>query len=151
MDSVIELVRIGNVARKLNLSVRRILQYEEEGLVMPHRKTDGGHRLFSEFEINQIRNIKDLIHERGLTVAGIKYLLKMSPCWEVFPCESKEKCQAFKMKAESHCWEIKQSGNGDCACMGDCDRCPVYLVSDYETKPLFKKSPSMVTDLPISN
>ncbi len=145
------LVRIGNVARELNLSVRRILQYEEEGLVMPHKKTDGGHRLFSEFEIHQIRNIKDLIHERGLTLAGIKYLLKMSPCWEVFPCQDKENCKAFKNREEFRCWEIKRNGNGDCFGMGDCERCPVFLTRDYETKPLFRKSPGIVSDLPSSN
>ena len=145
------LVRIGKVSRMLNISVRRILQYEEEGLIIPTQKTTGGHRLYSEYDVHHIKNIMHLIHDRGLTLAGIKYILKMSPCWEIFPCPEKDNCKAFK-KPYSTCWKVRQEKKGECSCMGDCARCPVYLVRNYETKPLFPtKTMANQTDSPNSN
>ena len=131
-------VRIGKVSRELNISVRRILQYEEEGLVKPIQKTDGGHRLYGKHEIQHIRNVMKLIHDRGLTLAGIKYLLRMAPCWKIFPCAEKDKCSAYN-KPELNCWEIKDKDASVCACAGICENCPVYLVRDFEVKPIFNK------------
>ena len=131
------LMRIGAVAKKTNLSVRRILQYEKEGLLLPKEKTDGGHRLYSEQEINHIKNIVNLIHEHGLTLAGIKVLLRMSPCWKIFPCMQRDNCSAYKTP-EFTCWELRQRGNAGCACVGDCERCPIYLVRNHETDNLME-------------
>ena len=137
------LKRIGAVARELNLSVRRILQYEEEGLVFPKEKTSGGHRLYGEHEINHIKNIVHLIHDQGLTLAGIKLLLRMSPCWKIFPCAKKDRCLAF-LKPHYACWELREKQSEECVCTGDCERCPIYLVRDFDVKPLFRKMPAEV-------
>ena len=136
----IMLVRIGVVSRELNISVRRILQYEEEGLLTPSRKTGGGHRLYGEHEIQHIKNIIHLIHDHGLTVSGIKYLLKMSPCWKIFPCNDRDRCTAFR-KPDSSCWKLRQENADECVCVGECERCPIYMSRDFEIEHLFEQYP----------
>jgi DNA-binding transcriptional MerR regulator len=136
------LVRIGKVSRELGVSVRRILQYEEEGLVKPAQKTEGGHRLFDKHDLQHIKNIMHLIHDCGLTLSGIKYLLKMAPCWKVFPCSEKERCTAYKNQ-EVPCWEIRKNCGPECVCTGECERCAVFMVRDFEVKPIFNKFPSI--------
>ncbi|HEX4817334.1 MAG TPA: MerR family transcriptional regulator [Nonomuraea sp.] len=51
------LVRIGEVAERLGLSLRTIRHYEEVGLVVPER-TPGGFRLYSEADIGRLALVK---------------------------------------------------------------------------------------------
>ena len=51
--------KIGEVAEKLNTTVRTIRYYEEEGLLEPDR-TDGGTRLYSEHHIDRLKAILHL-------------------------------------------------------------------------------------------
>ena len=140
------LLRIGEVAREVEMSVKRILEYETEGLIKPIRKNPGSHRLFSEFEIRLIQRIKSLIHERGFTLLSIKHLLNMAPCWVVLDCDSWEICPAYA-NPHQRCWEIKSQSKENFNCMGTCERCPVYLVKDLSVEPLFDKTPQLETCL----
>jgi len=133
-------VKIGKVAREVGLSVKRIQEYEKENLIKPLRKKSSNHRLFSTFEINQIKRIKHLIHDRGFTLTSIKHLLNMAPCWLVLECEHPEICPAYH-NPHKRCWEVKKSLNINFPCMGTCERCPVFLVRNYKSKPLFEKTP----------
>lgn len=134
------LFKVGQVAREVEMSIKRILEYEKEGLIKPLRRESSNHRLFSEFEIRQIKRIKHLIHKRGFTLASIKHLLNMAPCWIVLDCDSWESCPAYSHPNEK-CWKIKKQLEVECKCMGTCERCPVYLVKDFNTEPLFEKTP----------
>ena len=49
-------LKIGEVAELLDITVRTIRYYEEEGLLEPHR-TKGGTRLYSEQHINRLKAI----------------------------------------------------------------------------------------------
>jgi len=51
--------KIGEVAERLNTTVRAIRYYEEEGLLVPHR-TEGGTRLYSEQHIDRLKAILHL-------------------------------------------------------------------------------------------
>lgn len=53
-----ELVRIGQVADRTGLSLRTIRWYEEEGLIVPTARTDGGFRLYSEHDVARLEVIK---------------------------------------------------------------------------------------------
>ncbi|MBW7995619.1 MAG: MerR family transcriptional regulator [Candidatus Glassbacteria bacterium] len=134
------LLRIGKVAREVEMSVKRIIEYEKEGLIKPLRKRSSSHRLFSEFEIRQIKRIRQLIHERGFTLSSIKHVLNMAPCWVVLDCDSWDSCPAYN-NPHQRCWELKNDANEECSCMGTCERCPVYLVKDVQSEPLFEKTP----------
>ena len=53
-----ELVKIGQVAERTGLSLRTIRFYEENGLVIPTARSEGGFRLYSENEVARLEVIK---------------------------------------------------------------------------------------------
>lgn len=52
-----ELVQIGQVAERTGLSLRTIRFYEENGLVVPTARTEGGFRLYSAEDIDRLEVI----------------------------------------------------------------------------------------------
>jgi DNA-binding transcriptional MerR regulator len=52
------LLKIGEVAEQVGLSLRTIRFYEEEGLVLPETRTAGGFRLYSVTAVNRLELIK---------------------------------------------------------------------------------------------
>ena len=132
--------KIGKVAMQVGLSIKRIREYEKEGFIRPVRCESSNQRMYSEFEVGQILQIKKLIHERGMTVEGIKHLLNLAPCWSIFGCDCAEQCAAYKAP-HSRCWEVRRVSSSAMACNGECAVCPVYLTRTAEVRPLFSKTP----------
>lgn len=67
---------IRTVARLTGVDARRIRAWEGQyGLLRPAR-TRGGHRLFSQRDLDLIRRIKRLIDEEGLRLQGVRLLLE---------------------------------------------------------------------------
>lgn len=67
---------IRTVARLTGVDARRIRAWESQyGLLRPAR-TRGGHRLFSQRDLDLIRRIKRLIDEEGLRLQGVRLLLE---------------------------------------------------------------------------
>jgi len=135
--------RIGQVARQVGLTEKRIREYEDEGLINPKRRESSIQRQYDDFDIRRIQQIKALIHERGLTLAGIKALLAVAPCWEIIECDNRNHCPAY-VDPRKKCWTIREELRADIQCMGYCNRCPKYLVRDITVSPLFDKTPSIV-------
>ncbi|HUU29764.1 MAG TPA: MerR family transcriptional regulator [archaeon] len=133
-------LKIGKVSQKVGLSIKRIREYEKEGLIKPMRGETSNQRLYGSFEISRIMQIKQLIHERGLTVTGIKTLLNLAPCWTVFNCKETGICPAYKFPY-NRCWELKERFKEEVACMGECVKCPIYLAIVEKVPPLFEKTP----------
>ena len=52
------LLQIGQVAERTGLSLRTIRWYEEEGLVVPTSRTEGGFRLYSDDDVARLEVIK---------------------------------------------------------------------------------------------
>lgn len=52
--------QIGEVAERVDLSLRTIRYYEEIGLVSPSGRTEGGFRLYTESDIDRLRTVKSL-------------------------------------------------------------------------------------------
>ncbi len=66
---------IRTVAHLAGVDARRIRAWETQyGLLRPAR-TKGGHRLFSQRDVELIRRIKRLIDEEGLRLQGVRSLL----------------------------------------------------------------------------
>lgn len=66
---------IRTVARLTGVDARRIRAWESQyGLIRPAR-TRGGHRLFSQQDVELIKRIKHLIDNEGLRLQGVRLLL----------------------------------------------------------------------------
>lgn len=66
----------GDLARATGNTVRTIRFYEEEGLLMPAVVSDGGHRRYTEADLERLRLITDL-RELGLSLCEIRSILEL--------------------------------------------------------------------------
>jgi DNA-binding transcriptional MerR regulator len=55
-----DLHQIGEVAERVGLSLRTVRYYEEQGLLVPATRTDGGFRLYAEEQIERLALIKQM-------------------------------------------------------------------------------------------
>ena len=129
---------INEVSRRVELSQKRIREYEKGGLIKPEREPRTNNRRYSEYDINQILRVKELIHKHGFTVACLRYFLSSAPCWIVFKCAEKEACTAYN-NPHIPCYDVakKAAGHGG---LKDCNNCPIYLNRDVKTMPLLLKA-----------
>jgi len=88
------LFSIGTAAAMLEIHPRTMRIYEDEGLVKPFRKA--GRRYYSLNDIQWIKCIRYMIHDQGISIAGIKRLLEYAPCWNIVECpiEKRKTCTA---------------------------------------------------------
>jgi DNA-binding transcriptional MerR regulator len=66
-----ELLKVGELARRTGLSVRTLHHYEEMGLLAPTHRTSSGHRLYGEAEIAQLQKILAL-KKLGMSLEEIR-------------------------------------------------------------------------------
>lgn len=71
-----ELLQIGEVGRRVGLSLRTIRYYEEMGLVDPSDRTTGGFRLYTEEDVARLATLKGM-KPLGLTLEEIKELMAL--------------------------------------------------------------------------
>ena len=118
-------LKIGQVARKLDIAVETIRMYEREGLIILE-KTETGQRLFYDEDLHWLICIRRLIKDEGLNIEGIRRLLALLPCWELRPCslEERRQCPAYT-GALKPCWMIKSQIPVSCRAE-NCRECPVY-------------------------
>jgi MerR family copper efflux transcriptional regulator len=68
-------MQIGEVAERVGLSLRTVRYYEEQGLITPDARTDGGFRLYTEEQAGRLLLIKQM-KPLGFTVAEMRELLE---------------------------------------------------------------------------
>lgn len=66
----------GDLARACETTVRTVRFYEEAGVICPEMRSDGGHRLFGEEELQKLQLVMDL-REAGLSLNDIKALFEL--------------------------------------------------------------------------
>ncbi len=90
---------IGTASNMLEVHPRTLRIYEKEGLIKPLRK--GQRRYFSINDLQWITCIRSMIHDQGISIAGIKKLLEFTGCWNIVDCpEDKRKtCTAYRSYA----------------------------------------------------
>lgn len=86
---------IGIAAQMLEVHPRTLRIYEQEGLIRPLRK--GKWRYFTMNDIKWIECLRNMIHDKGMSIAAIKKLLQYTPCWNITDCpfEKRKQCTAF--------------------------------------------------------
>jgi MerR family transcriptional regulator, copper efflux regulator len=72
-----DFLTIGELAEKSGINVRTIKFWEEKGLIAPHRRTEGGFRLYRPGEVVLLAFIKDL-QTFNYTLAEIGTILKLA-------------------------------------------------------------------------
>lgn len=134
-----DLFLINEVSRLVNLSQKRIREYEKEGFIKPLREKNTNNRLYSSFDVTQINQINSLIHDRGFTLACLRNLMVLAPCWNIFNCAKKEDCPAYKLPWRP-CYEVREYN--DTLCNGPCQRCAVYLNRSVKKEKILDKPES---------
>ncbi len=87
---------IGTAANMLEVHPRTLRIYEKERLINPLRK--GQRRYYSLNDLQWITCLRSMIHDHGISIAGIKKLLQLTPCWNIINCplEKRKTCTAYK-------------------------------------------------------
>ena len=67
---------ISTVAKMFNIHPQTLRLYEREGLITPAR-SEGKIRLYSQRNIDEIKDILELTRDLGVNIAGVDMILKM--------------------------------------------------------------------------
>lgn len=70
-------MKIGELSKISQISIRMLRYYEEEGLLFPKRSLSG----YRQFEIEDIERVK-LIRELNNAGLTLKVIRKIIPCWQ---------------------------------------------------------------------
>lgn len=119
------LYSISSAARILGISVHTLRMYEKEGLFLPH-KTESGHRLFSNRDIERLKCIRNAINEMKFSIAAIRNIYSLIPCWDIVKCPDSERnnCIAYNNYGKP-CWSYDHKTN---ICKNlNCRKCEVYV------------------------
>ena len=87
------LLTTGEMARCSNNTLRTVRFYEEEGILRPARRTEGGHRLFEKTELDRLMFVTDM-RMAGLSLEEIKQILEIK---QNSSCGSDEARQATRV------------------------------------------------------
>ena len=63
---------IGEVEKILQVKPHILRSWEESFIQVKPLKRKGGRRLYSESDVNLLRRIKELLHEEGYSINGVK-------------------------------------------------------------------------------
>lgn len=118
---------IGIAAELLGTTDQTLRLYEKHGLIRPLRRNKN--RYYSENDIKWLKCVRDLIHNKKISIEGLKKLLDYAPCWEIKECppERRDRCSAFVDKSKP-CYELNRTR---CNKEKDqyCEDCIIYLAS----------------------
>ncbi len=123
---------IGVVADIIGTTEQTLRLYEKHGLIRPARRNKN--RFYSENDIRWLQCLRDLIHNKKISIAGIRKFLNYLPCWEMADCSKtiRDKCSAYRDKTRP-CWELNRM-----VCKYDtrkvCEDCIVYLSKSAQKK-----------------
>jgi hypothetical protein len=93
---------INDISRTVNLSQKRIREYEKEGFI-----SLGGKKVPTTVSTQTSRWQRSCLSKRGFPLACLRNLLVRAPCWNVFACLERESCAAYH-QPHRRCYEIRQ-------------------------------------------
>ena len=105
--------QIGEVAERVDLSLRTVRYYEEMGLITPERRTDGGFRLYTEDNIQRLLLIKQM-KPLGFSVDEMRGLLDTRDAVRSLDLDDPKRLQAadelaeFAIAADKRCGKLRQ-------------------------------------------
>jgi MerR family transcriptional regulator/heat shock protein HspR len=81
---------IGVAAKLLDVHPRTLRIYEDEGLLKPARS--GNRRMYSTNDLTWVGCLRKMIHDEGISIPGIKKLLRYAACHEIVECPDEISC-----------------------------------------------------------
>jgi MerR family transcriptional regulator/heat shock protein HspR len=131
LESSRPLFTLGIASELAEIPAHSIRQYIDVGLIIPF-KLESKRHLFSRDDIDRLKMIRSLIHEKGLNFAGVRSLMAMTPCWAIRKCSKSDRksCGAYVDNYQP-CWEASEKGT---LCLNEeCRDCKVYHSLDLES------------------
>ena len=112
---------ISSAADLLGIHPRTLHLYEEKGLIVSERK--GNRRFYSASDLQWIKAVRYLVHERGINLEGLRQLLALRAHVEYRRAfeEFLPECKGL-VGPTAPCWE-------EGAARFECRECPVYNVA----------------------
>ena len=96
------LFTIGIVSEMLGITPTTLRTWEKRGLIEVERR--GKNRYYSFADIDRLKEIKKLLRNRGMNIAGVKTILDQTRCWEIKECgEDRFDCVIYQT------WQEKSS------------------------------------------
>jgi MerR family transcriptional regulator/heat shock protein HspR len=68
---------ISVAARLVGMHAQSLRHYERIGLIVP-RRSDGRQRLYSQADVNRLRQIQRLVNELGVNLAGAEAIIRLN-------------------------------------------------------------------------
>ena len=106
--------------------------YEREGLIVPLRRASR-HRLFTESDIARLRDLRETINHKKISIAKIQHLLAHIPCWTINQCAEsrRDACPHYAQNdGDLPCW-LMPDKPAECTATG-CRNCAVYnTITDF--------------------
>lgn len=68
-------LRIGQIAKKLKVK-EFVIRFWEKEFHLSAKRSEGGQRFYSKEDENKLQTIKELLYEKGFTIAGAKNYMK---------------------------------------------------------------------------
>ncbi len=100
--------------------------YEREGLIVPLRRASR-HRLFTEGDIARLRDLRETINHKKISIAKIQHFLAHMPCWTINQCPEsrRDACPHYAQTDDDlPCWLMHEK-TAECTATG-CRNCAVY-------------------------
>jgi len=95
---------ISTAAHLLGISIPTLRMYEKEGLIIPYKK-ESNQRRYSQNDLYRVKCIRETINRDKISIAGIKRILALIPCWDILKCtvDNRNNCLAFQDHTKP-CW-----------------------------------------------
>ena len=100
---------IGVAAKLLDVHPRTLRIYEDEGLIKPARV--GNRRLYSTNDLTWVGCLRRLIHDEGISIPGIKKLLRYATCYEIADCPKEIHCTCDAVVDQAIPRSLRIAGN----------------------------------------
>ena len=101
---------ISVAAELVDMHPQTLRLYERKGLVAPRRST-GKTRLYSERDVEKLREIRRLTQELGVNLAGVEEIMRLRD--DLYELENRIQAEVERLKAELPIWgkEITEQGH----------------------------------------
>jgi MerR family transcriptional regulator/heat shock protein HspR len=94
---------ISVAARLVEMHPQTLRKYEREGLIAPSR-TQGNLRLYSDRDIEQLRQVKYLVEDRGLNLSGVQLALELTKRLRKLRAQAEsERQQSILLNGQNSC------------------------------------------------